>query len=512
MANLESNTRIAKNTLFLSVRMVFVLFINLFTTRAVLAGLGADDFGVYNVVGGFVSMFTFLSHSISNGIQRFYNFELGKNGIEGAQKVYLTSLLIQGLIIIVLLIFTESFGLWYLNHKMVIPAERLFAARFIFQFSILSFVFALLQSPYSASIVAHERMDFFAIMSVVDAIFKLLIALSIPHFLHDKLVVYGLLILFISLFNFIVYYYYSRSHFEEIRIKKYFNVSLIKKMLSFSGWNVFGVFSEMLKEQGLNLIINLFFGPIVNAARAIAYQVSTAIRGFVSSANMAVRPQIVQSYAQDNKRRSLSLVFSMTKLITIIYIALGCPIILEINFILHLWLGDYFPEHTASFVIIVLLISLVNNMNSVLSAIVHASGKMRDYQLYGGSVSMLSVPFAYLALYLGGSPESAFWVSLLFTVVMQLVSLFVVQSIVGLSVKRYFVDIVVPMTLVTIVAIIVPALLHTLICESFVRLLIVASASLISSVISFYFLAMSTNENTIAKQIVLKRFKKKHNL
>ena len=206
------------------------------------------------------------------------------------------------------------------------------------------------------------------------------------------------------------YSFTATNGFDEIRIKRYFDASLIKKMLAFSGWNIFGVFSDMLKEQGLNLIINLFFGPIVNAARAIAYQVSTAIKGFVSSANMAVRPQIVQSYAQNNKQRSLSLVFSMTKLVTFIYITLGCPIVLEINYILHLWLGESFPDHTDSFVIIVLLISLINNMNSVLSAIVHASGNMRDYQLYGGLVSVLTVPFAYLALKLGCPAESAFWV------------------------------------------------------------------------------------------------------
>lgn len=506
----SSNTRIAKNTLFLSVRMVIVLFINLFTTRAVLGGLGADDFGVYNVVCGFVSMFTFLSHSISNGIQRYYNYEFGKNGKDGAQKVYITSLVIQIVIILILVLFAESIGLWYLNHKMVIPIDRINAARYVFQFSVISFVLALLQAPYTASIIAHEKMDFFAIMSIIDAVLKLAIAVAISYIQSDKLILYGLLILLISGLNFIVYFLYSKRKFEEIRIIRYFNPSLIKEMLSFSGWNIFGVFSDMLKEQGLNLIINLFFGPIVNAARAIAYQVSSAIKGFVSSANMSVRPQIIQSYAQENRQRSLSLVFSMTKIISVIYIAIGCPIVLEIDYILHLWLGNDVPEHTSSFVVIVLLISLVNNMNSVLSTIVHASGQMRDYQLYGGVVSILSIPFVYFVLYIGGSPESAFWVSLLFTVIMQIVSLYIVRSIVGLSIKKYFVEIIIPLSIVTLVSSILPCVLRFSIDEGFFRLIFIAMTSLIVSLSAFYFIAMSYSEKEIVKQMVGNRLFRTH--
>lgn len=504
MVKSDSNTRIAKNTLFLSIRMMVVLLINLFTTRAILAGLGADDFGIYNVVCGFVSMFTFLSHSISNGIQRFYNYELGKHGAGGAQNIYVTSLFIQLLIVLVLVLFTESFGLWYVNTKMVIPDNRIVAANFIFQFSIVSFIFTLLQSPYSASIIAHEKMDFFAFMSVMDAVLKLGIALAIPYYLSDKLIIYGLLILLISVINFFVYYLYSKKKFVEIKLKRYFNPSLIKEMLSFSGWNIFGVFSDMLKEQGLNLIINVFFGPVVNAARAVSYQVSSAIRGFVSSASVSVRPQIVQSYAKGSINRSLSLVYSLTKITTVLYIAFGCPIILEVNYILHLWLGGSVPDHTASFVVIVILISLVNNMNSALSGIVHASGQMRDYQLYGGLISLLSVPASYFVLYFWGEAELAFWVCLLFTVIMQIVSLFIVRGIVGLSIRRYCTEIVIPMTVVAIIAFFVPYLLHGYLEEGFIRLILVAFTSTILTVLSSYFIALTKKERDVAKELLRK--------
>ena len=265
--NSLKNEKIALNTILLSVRMVFVLFLSLYTTRITLDVLGIDDFGIYNVVGGFVSMFVFLNTSMSNGIQRFFNFELGRNGIKGAQKVYITSLIIQLILLFVLILLTETFGLWYLYNKMVIPQERFWAALWVFQLSVLSFVFVIMQVPYNAAIMAHEKMNFYAFIGVLDAILKLAIVFLIPYANSDALILYAALLAAISLLNFLLVFFYSRKHFEEIRILPLFDKLLFKSMLSFSGWNIFGTFSNMMREQGLNVILNLFLGPIVNAAR-----------------------------------------------------------------------------------------------------------------------------------------------------------------------------------------------------------------------------------------------------
>ncbi len=485
--------------------MIIVLFINLFTTRLVLKGLGVDDFGIYNVVCGFVSMFTFLNHSISNGIQRFYNYELGKNGEYGASMVYNTSLIIQFCIIVILLLFTESFGLWYVNVKMVIPPDRIIAANFIYQLSVLSFVFSLLSSPYVASIMAHERMDFFALISIVDSVLKLLIALSLPFFSVDHLILYGFLIFSVTVFNLCAYFIYSKKNFIELKWLRSFKKDMFKSMLSFSGWNIFGIFSDMMREQGLNMVINLFFGPVVNAARAIAYQVSSALKGFVASASTSVRPQIVQSYAQNNTKRSISLMFGLSKISIVIYIVLGCPILLETNYILRLWLGGNVPEHTDSFVIIVLMISAISNMNSALSSLVHASGQMRDYQVWGGFISLITIPAAYIALSYGGAPELAFWICLLLTALMQYVSLIIVHNIVKFSLISYLKVVVFPLLMVAMLTSIIPVVLHFLMNEGFMRLILISLSSILFSSLFFYYLALSKKEKDIVLSVVKKQ-------
>ncbi len=293
----DPNKRIAINSIYMSIRMVFVLCITLYTTRVVLDALGIVDYGIYNVVCGFASMFTFLNTSLSNGIQRFFNFEYGKKGIDGAQKVYNAGLLIQIILAIIIIISCETIGVWYLYNKMVIPPDRIIAAMWVFQFSILSFVFVILKAPYSASVMAHEKMGFYSVLSIIEVVFKLAIVLLIPYLPGDSLIIYGVLFALISFIDFFSFYLYSKINFEEIKINKSFDKCIIKSMLGFSGWNIFGSFSNMMKEQGINLVLNFFCGPIVNAARGVANQVNGGIQGFVTNILIPVRPQIIQSYA-----------------------------------------------------------------------------------------------------------------------------------------------------------------------------------------------------------------------
>lgn len=499
----NNNKRIAKNTILLSVRMVIVLCLNLYTTRVTLDALGVNDFGIYNVVCGFVSMFTFLNTSMSNGIQRFFNFELGKNGINGAQKVYVNSLVVQGFLLVIILLLTETLGMWYLNNKMVIPSERLIAAQWIFQFSIVSFIFIIMQVPYGASIMAHEHMSYYAFIGIIDAVLKFVIVLLIPYAVNlDRLILYGFLLMMISVLNFILAFIYSRSKFEEIRIRPLFDKVLFKSMLSFSGWNIFGTFSNMMREQGLNMILNLFFGPAVNAARGVAYQVASGLQGLVANVGTAIRPQMVQSYAQGNTTRTITLMFSLSKIGICVLYTVAYPILLEIDFVLNLWLKNDVPQYTSSFVIIVVLISFLNNLNSAVSGVVHATGKMRNYQVVGGLITLSSIPIAYYALKIGCNPDSVFWISLVFTGFMQIASLYILKSLVHFSLRKYTKEVLLPFVLVVVTSFIIPLIPYYFMQHGWWRFILVLFISLASSSISVYLIGLNQKEKELIKSII----------
>lgn len=506
----KENKRIAKNTILLSIRMVFVLCLNLYTTRVTLDALGINDFGIYNVVCGFVSMFTFLNTSMSNGIQRFFNYELGKNGVIGAQKVYVNSLVVQGILLIVILLLTETFGLWYLNNKMVIPVERFVAAQWIFQLSIISFVFVIMQVPYGASIMAHEHMSYYAFIGIMDAVLKLIIVLLIPYAINvDRLILYGFLLMMISVLNFTLAFIYAKVKFKEIKIQPLFNKTMFKSMLSFSGWNIFGTFSNMMRDQGLNVMLNLFFGPAVNAARGVAYQVASGLQGLVSNVNTAIRPQMVQSYAQGNTSRTITLMFCLSKIGICVLYLVAYPILLEINFVLNIWLKNDVPEHTSSFVVIVILISFLNNLNSAVSGVVHATGKMRNYQVIGSLITLSSLPVAYYALKIGGNPDSVFCISFLFTIFMQIASLFILRSLVHFSLRKYAKEVLLPFVIVVATSFVIPLIPYYLMQYGWWRFILVLCLSVATSSISLYFLGLNKKEKDLINSIISKFIRKK---
>lgn len=455
MSNSGSNNTIARNSIFMSVRMVIVLLISLYTTRAVLAVLGVTDYGIYNVVCGFVSMFMFLNTSMSNGIQRFFNFELGKNGIDGARKVFNIALRIQLILAFAVIIIVEIIGIWYIRNKMVIPGDRIVAAEIIFQCSVVSMLFVIIQAPYVAAIIGHEKMDFYSIVGIIDVVLKLLIVLVLPLFSGDLLVIYGFLFILINVINFALYYLYSRKCFPEISVIKISDKTMLKEMLSFSGWNLFGSFSLMMREQGINMILNLYFGPIVNAARGVALQINGALEGFASNLVVPVRPQVIQSYAVGNIQRTLNLSYCVSKLSAFFVFILAIPVTIEIDFILALWLGNNVPSHTNTFVVIVMATTVVNLLMGAMAAIVHATGKMRNYQLIGGFVKLLCVPAALILLGLGCGPEWAMVSVFIFNLVGFVVGLYIIQSMVAFSVSDYFRKVLAPILFVFILSIIV---------------------------------------------------------
>lgn len=485
--------------------MVIVLAITLYTSRIILKVLGVEDYGVYNVVAGFVTMFGFFNSSLSNGIQRFYNYELGRNGEEGACRVYNMALLIQVLLAIIIVLPTEVFGLWYLHNKMVIPEGRMFAAEWVFQLSLLTFVLHIIQVPYTAAVMAHERMDFYAVVSVLDVLIKLGVVFVIPLLKSDALILYGVLIAVVALFNLLLYLWYCKRNFTEIKIEKTFRPSLFKEMLSFSGWNVFGTLGHMLKDQGVNLILNFFFGPIVNAARGIANQVNGGLQSFVTNITIPVRPQVVQSYSQGNINRSLNLTYTISKLSCYVLLMMSLPIMLEIDYVLHIWLGDNVPTYTAIFVVIIVLNSFISNLNSAVSGLVHASGKMKVYQLCGGTISLISVVIVYIAMLLWNIPSVALVVLLVLDIIRQIVALVVLRSIVSeFSLMKYFRDVVIPLIAVVLLSMIFPLLAHHFISGGFLRFIIVLFVSILSVVVSAYVVGLNKNEKSIVGHILIR--------
>ena len=506
--NSSNNKRIAKNSIFMAIRMVFVLGITLYTTRVILNILGVEDYGVYNVVCGFVSMFAFFNISMSNGIQRFFNFELGKNGVDGANKVYNTALLIQFILAIIIIILTESLGLWYLHNKMVIPDGRMFAAEWIFQFSVMSFLFIIMQAPYAAAVMAHERMDFYAIVSVLDAVLKLGIVFAIPVLPGDKLIVYGLLYSLINILNFVIYYIYCKKNFAEIKIKRYFDKSLFQSMLGFSGWNIFGSISGVMKEQGINLVINLFFGPVVNAARGVAAQINGGLQSFVSNITTPVRPQVVQSYARGEYVRTMNLTYSVSKLSCCFLYLCALPVVLEIDYILRLWLGNTIPDHTNTFVIIVILTSFVNNLNAAVSGVIHASGKMMVYQTVSSTISLMCVPCSYFGLKFGMSPEFALLMVMGWAAISQIASLFILKTIVSYSIRDYVKSVLWPLLAVMIVTFWPALFIHEYMTSGFIRFLIVGITSVSVSSLGIYYIALNRSERGLINSF-LSKFKQK---
>lgn len=500
----KGNSQIAKNTFILYIRMFFVLLVSLYSTRAILNALGVEDYGIYNVVAGFVSMFAFLNSSMTNTIQRFFNYERGRNDTRNLNKVYVTSIQIQLLLGIITFILLEPVGLWYINSKMVLPTERLTSALYVFHFSVISLILLILQIPYAAAVVAHEKMKFYAIVSMTDATLKLLIAILLPHIHYDRLIYYGFLTLMISIANILMYYFYAKRNFAEIKYQNHFHKKLFNKMLAFSGWNAFGAFAYTIQGQGLNMLMNSFFGPIINAARSVAYQVQAALSGFTENIAMAFKPQLVEGYAKNDYERTKYLMYSMSKYGYVMVFVLSLPIALEIEYILDVWLGGIVPKHTAIFTILILFNMALGSLNLPISQTVQAVGEIKNYQIFRSIIVMSALPISWIVLTFDVPAYWVFIILILVNFVNQIVSLYLLKRVFSYSYREYINKVVSPCLLFSIIVPILPVIVHLLFEKSFMRLLIVGSLSVFVSAIFLYLVIMTRNEKILVKNIVNK--------
>lgn len=509
----NSNKLIAKNTIYLYIRMFFVLAISLYTTRALLSALGVVDYGIYNVVCGFVSMFTFMNTSMSNGIQRFYNYELGKNNVDSVNKIYITAVYIQFALVLLVVLLAETIGVWYLYNKMVIPMERFNAAQWIFHLSVLSFAIVIMQVPYSAAVMAHEKMNFYAIVSIIDALLKLIFVIVLQYIESDKLIFYGFLMIIINSINFLLNYLYCKFNFTEIKFKILYDKELLKKMLSFSGWNIFGSCAYMIKGQGINVLLNSFFGPVVNAARGVSFQIQSAIQSFSSSIFTSFRPQLIKSYAVNDYERTTKLMFSMSKYTFFLLYLIAVPVIIEVNYILNLWLGDNIPEYTVVFTILVIINMLISNFNAPLTLIIHATGKMKTYQLTTSIILTSILPISWVVLSYSAEPTLVYLIDILIVLINQIVCMFVVRKVFAFSLKQYCVKVLLPSLFVFIALPIIPFSFSLLIDASFIRLCCVCLLSIVSAVIFIYLLGLNNLEREIVKSYLKRliyKIKKSH--
>lgn len=455
---LEDSKRIAKNTLLLYFRMIFVMLISLYTSRVVLSQLGVADYGIYNVVGGIVAMFSILSASLSSAISRFLTFELGRKNEIKLQTIFSTSVIIQGVLGLIIVILVESIGVWFLNAKMNIAPNRMYAANWVLQCSIITFTVNMLSIPYNAAIIAHEKMKAFAYVSVLEVALKLGIAFLLYITWFDSLIAYAILLMLASIIIRITYALYCKRNFIECRFKRIFDRSLLKEMLSFSGWNFIGTSSAILRDQGVNIVLNLFCGTTVNAARGVAMQVYGAVHGFSQNFIIAVNPQIIKSYATGETMSMFNLAFRSSRFAYFLLFCISLPLILQMQWLLHIWL-EVVPQYTVSFSILVLIFGMTEAISLPLQYVNQATGRIKKYQLTVGGLQMLNFPIAYLLLWCAMPPTSVFILAIIISVLCLIARTIILKRQIHFPMLKFYKEVITRITGVTIVGGIVPVLL-----------------------------------------------------
>lgn len=488
--------------------MTVMMFINFYTTRVILDALGVDNYGIYNVVGGFVGMFAMISGSLSAACSRFINFALGKGNKDYLKKVFSTEISIQAALAAIVLILCETIGLWFLNNKMVIPAERMFAANCCFQFSIFNFCVGLMQVPYSATIIAHERMSAFAYMSIYDAIMKLLITYLVYISPYDKLIFYAALLWVNAQIVRAIYVMYCKRHFEECTFHFSFDRPLIKEIFSFSGWNFIGASSSVLRSQGNNILLNLFFGPAVNAARGIGNKIYNTASGFVYNFIVAINPQITQSYSSGDYTYLYKLIFKGARLSFYMLLFMAIPLVINANYILNIWLVEV-PKEAVLFGQLSFVFALVKVLSNPLITAQLATGKIKKYQIIVGGLQMMNLPFSYVCLKLGCIPQCVVIVAICFEFVCLATRVILLRNMIGLDAITYVREVLLNATIVSIVAIPLPAIIGYHMNDSFMRLLYTTIAGIVCAGGSILYVGCKQDERQMILGKIQRVIKKK---
>ena len=505
----SANKRIAKNTLVLYVRMLFTMGISLFTSRVILQTLGVEDYGISSVVGGVISMFTFINAAMVSSTQRYLNFELVRGDANQLRSVFSTSLQIHALIALAIIVLSETVGLWFLNEKLVIPEARMTAAMWVYQCSILSCAVSIMSTPYNAVIVAHEKMSAFAYISILDVSLKLLVVYLLVVLPFDKLIILAILNLLVQLFIRYIYTLYCHRHFPESYFQFRFNKTLFKEMFGFAGWSFWGNLAAILYTQGLNMMLNIFFGPIVNAARGIAVQVQSAVQQFVGGFQTALNPQITKNYASNNLPQMHSLMFRSARFSFLLLFFLSLPVLMETNFILTLWLKTV-PDDAVVFTQIMICISLIYTTANPCVIANQATGKVKIYQMVVGGILLLILPISYVVLKLGAPAYSVFIVHFCIESLAQFSRMYMLRKLIHLPLWQYMKNIYIPIVSTVVIAIILPLVVRMQVSEGWLRFLAVGFTCVLSVGASSYFIGFTKQERVffLDKSLRLLRIKR----
>lgn len=494
MPNESTNKRIAKNTLLLYGRMLLTMAIGLYTSRVVLAELGISDYGLYSVVGGIVTMFTFINGSLNAGTQRFLTFELGRGDIFQLKKIFSTAIVVYTFLALIILFLAETIGLWFLLNKMNFEPGRLNAAIWVYQFSIIACMVSIIQVPFMATLVAHEKFDMYAYMSIYDAVMKLAIVFLLTFAPFDKLIFYAFLILLVSTSSAFIYNWYCRKHFDECQFSWRFDKSVFKRMFSFSAWDVVGSLAVLGQMQGVNVLINLFCGTIVNAAYGIATTVNNIINTFAANIIIVASPQIVKSYAQKHLDEMFSLVINTAKMSSYLLLVIGIPVFVEIEFLLKVWLGEY-PSYAPLFLRIILVQSWVKTLGEPTIKALHAIGNIKFLNIIVGVILLLILPISYFLMRFGYPPEIVLGANIILWAVTIPIRLMLLRRYCGFPVMTYIKDVVALGLIIAAICFVVPYIVHVLYgYESWVQLLLVCFVSVITSSFVVLFIGFSKSQ------------------
>lgn len=503
-----NNRKIAKNTLLLYFRMLLTMAVSLYTSRIILNTLGVEDFGIYNVVGGVVAMFSIISGSLSAAISRFITYELGREGYDRLKVIFSSAVTIEVILAFLICILAEVGGVWFLNTQMNIPVERVVAANWVLQCSIFTFMINLISIPYNAAIIAHERMKAFAYVSILEVVLKLLVAFALYIVIFDKLKVYAVLLLIVALIIRFVYAYYCKRHFKECTYRFIYDKEVLREMAGFAGWNLIGSSAGVLKDQGVNIVINLFCGTTVNAARGIAVQVNNATQSFVRNFMTALNPQITKSYASSDSEYLMKLLYKGSRLSFYMLLLLSLPIIIETDCILSVWL-KVVPEHTVNFVRLILVLAMCESISLPLITVMLATGKIRNYSIIVGGLNMMNFQFSYLLLYWGFEPESTILLAIVISQGCFIIRIVMLRKKTGLSARNFIREVYMNIIIVSVLSCIFPMLIYNVVGDRVLRIVLVVVGSFISTSTVIYYVGCTSNERAFVKSKIRKLFKKK---
>ena len=508
---ISSNKRIAKNTIALYLRMIVQMVIGLYTSRVILNALGVNDFGIYNVVGSVVGMLNFVNTTMSNATMRFITFEEGRGNLHKLNTVFCTSMNIHIVIAILTFLLLNSLGLWFLYNKMVISPDRIDAAFWVLQFSIVTCIVNIISVPYNACIIAHEKMGAFAFISMLQQVVTLGLALFLPYYGGDRLILYAVILMMVQIMIRIIYGQYCKRKFQETKYHFIWDKETTAYMTKFAGWTLNGNIAWVGYTQGLNVLMNMFCGTAVNAARGIAFTVQQKIMDFCNNFQVAVDPQITKTYSVEEYDKMHNLIIMSSKFSFYLMLVLSFPIFIEIDEILQLWL-KIVPEHTANFVRLILCCSVIDIFRNPMNTSIHATGKIKVFQIWEATTLLLIVPLAYVALKMGYPAESVFVVQLIVFIIVQAERVFIVCPRIKMKKSFYATKLLVPSIKVLIASLIVPIILCVvwpIQKENYIQLVVYLVLIAISTSSIVYFIGLAGNEKAKIRQIVKNKIGRK---